>query len=394
MDFRIQILALLLTLPYTASVSADTLLLRHGGSLEADITQGNPRTGYELTTPEGIRVILSAKEVEAVKRKPKVKEFYERHVSTMPDTADAHWEVYQKCKKLGLRIEANHHLQQVYRLEPDHEPARQAGGYLKDDHGKWLLRDELQRQRGFVRYGRQWITSQEAQLRDILDQREEIRSQWKRDLMAWRKWLNGRRAEEARQNILSIEDVFATEALSTLLQREEVPLYKRWYVEVLGRLGGSANQVLLEASLSDPDVDLRELCLEQLRDVSRISAIVSLTSALNSNDPDRVNHAGYGLQFLDAKSAVRPLINALTVTQRVVVNRPNMNLGAERGGGTSFGLSQGGGKAVEERVYHNQSVLNALRHLTGEDFGFDRGKWRNWYVQHNTPTYVDLRRDW
>lgn len=375
---------------------ADILRLRNGVDLEGEWLNPdeNPRTTYEFKTPEGTQVSFSAEEVEKVTVPSDLDTKYLRAVSKMPETAAAHWKMHEICRKQQMQERADFHLRQVLRLDPDHKEARNKLGYSKDDQGRWVTQDEFLAKGGYVYRGRSWVTQQESALLDYIEQTDSARRQWKHDLQRWRKQLDGRAGAEAQQNILSINDPAAVESLSLLLSREEIPQYKRWYLDVLNRLSDtSATQALVNAALQDPDQEVRELCVSYLKGDRQSYAVVAATSSLKGNDPVLLNRAAYLLEQLNGQSGIRQLINALTTTKQTIINTPGTQAGFEKGGGGGIGFSQGGGKVRHTEIFENTGVLEALKTMTGQDFGYDKSAWRAWYIQSQTPSHVNLRRD-
>ncbi|MDA0658356.1 MAG: hypothetical protein O2931_05815 [Planctomycetota bacterium] len=388
--------AFLLTCHATLQSHADVLRLRNGINLEGEWLNPNetPLNNYIFKTPEGTQVTFAAEEVEKVTVPSDLDSKYLRAVAKMPETAAAHWKMYEICRSQKMQDRADFHLRQVVRLDPDHKEARNKLGYTKDEQGRWVTQDEFLEKGGYVYRGRSWVTQQESELLEYLEQTDNARRQWKHDLQRWRRQLDGRAGAEAQQNILSINDPAAIESLSWLLGREDVPQYRRWYLEVLNRfVDNGATQALVNTALQDPDQEVRELCVGYLKGDRQSYAIVAATSSLKGNEPALINRAAYLLEQLNGQSGIRQLINALTVTKHTIVNTPGTQAGFEKGGGGGLGFSQGGGKVRHTEVFENTGVLEALRTMTEQDFGYDKSAWRAWYIQSQTPAQVNLRRD-
>lgn len=373
---------------------ADTVLLRNGvsfaGQLESPEKTGGDQVA--LVTDSGVRLVLPKQEVTQVIPQKAIERKYADYVERMPDTSQQHWKVYQICKQYGLPAEASFHLNRVLRLEPDNEEARRVAGYIKTKSGDWITREEEFRRTGRVRYNGQWVTRQEASMRASMDHQADRRRQWKRDLIHWRNWLEGRRKDEAIQNFKNIEDPLAAEALGNLLTREEVPLYRRSFIDILGSLpNGAGSYVLLEYALEAPEEDLRLRCLEYFKSNLRNRALAHFNRALKSDDPGRVNAAGFALRELNATESIRPLIGALSVETQHVITTPEQQhtFGT---GGSGFSFKRGGKKLL--KVNHkNQRVLDALRHITDQNYDFDQDAWMRWYIAANTRRDLDLRYD-
>jgi hypothetical protein len=61
-------------------------------------------------------------------------------------------------------------------------------------------------------------------------------------------------------------------------------------------------------------------------------------------------------------------------------------------GGIGMGMGGGGPKVILYYV-HNQSVLDALVTITGQNFSFDQRAWRTWYAAQTKTPPIDARRN-
>ena len=64
--------------------------------------------------------------------------------------------------------------------------------------------------------------------------------------------------------------------------------------------------------------------------------------------------------------------------------------GGTRGGA---GMSAGGGPKIVSFNVPNQPVLDALVTITGQNYGFDKQRWRAWYASQKKTETLDARRN-
>ena len=100
------------------------------------------------------------------------------------------------------------------------------------------------------------------------------------------------------------------------------------------------------------------------------------------------------LEKLGSKAAIPELINALVTVHRETIiegGEGQYNVSIDKKG-RSGGLTIGTSKKVINNNIRNQSVLRALKRLSGEDFGFDIDAWQEWYKNQRRVTHYNSRR--
>ena len=113
--------------------------------------------------------------------------------------------------------------------------------------------------------------------------------------------------------------------------------------------------------------------------------------SLRSSSNGEVNRAAYALGELGDESVVLPLIKSIRTRHiKLVGGKGNGRINAGNGG-----VSMGQTKPKKVPYWeNNKNVLDALAKLTkAPDFGYDQGRWLEWYRRMKTPPYLDLRRD-
>jgi len=379
---------------------ADTFILESGGQIEGQWLNRDeqPPTRYQIRQG-AITLTLPLGQVrEAIRQSPAEAEYAAR-APAVADTASAQWELAEWCRKNGLKPQREIHLRRVIELEPNHQHARFALGfqYIK---GEWTTQADSRRQEGYELYRGKWRTSQEIEILESRARNELAEKEWLSRLKKWRRELDDRdKSRLARESLSAINDPIAVGPLGDYLARERVRGVKALYIDVLARINNhQAHRVLVEQALGDPDEEVFFYCLDKLVFIQPPHIAEPFIAALKDNNNVRVNRGATALGRLRDKTAISPLIDALTTTHsRVINNGP----GAEA---TTAGFANGTafmkkGDAAELQVFHiqNQPVLDALSKLTSVNFGFDQKGWRYWYAQDKvareaSQATVDTRR--
>jgi hypothetical protein len=402
-----QSFTLLLTLMscLAATARADVFVLRGGGRVEGQWSNRDesPRECYVVRTAEGATITLAASQVEQVLH-PRSEEIeYERIRPTYADTAAAQWELAEWCRKNKLLKQREVHLQRVIELEPNRADARRALGYSQVE-GKWVTREEVMLERGYQRYKGQWKLPQEIELLEGKRKHEAAQQEWFQKLKRWHGWLGGDREAQACQNIRGIADPMAVKALATGLRDDPSAPARLLYVEALANIDApEAAKSLAIASLYDPIQEVRLTCLDRLQTKTRPEVISYYVGKLKDKDNVTVNRAALGLARMKEFSTVGPLIDALVTVHKFKIakkggdNATSSTFGTGPGGGGApggGGLAMGGGPTIIRQSISNQSVLDALVILTGQNFNFDKQAWKYWYAAQKKPAEgLDARRD-
>ena len=380
-----------------AAASADVFLLNNGGQVEGLLLnpEESPRSAYIVQPREGGQLVLPADDVERFVIKSEAETRYEEVLPLIADTETGHWEMAQKCEVAGLKEQQEFHLEQVIRLNPDHEAARRALGYNRVE-GRWQRPDEYMAEQGFVRHRGAWRLPQELAIEQRERANEEQTVAWRKKIKLWRDWIvKGRdRATEGVTNMQAIRDPRAVPALAAQLRQANEPSpLKLLYIEVLAHFPehGSGIGALTYVALNEADGRVREKALDVLERTGSQVAVLAFLKVLTDNDNKMVQRAGVALGYMKRpETTTLPLIEALITEHKHTVGGGGIQPTFGSGGS---GLSMGGKPQVVKEKLKNEPVLHALAALhPGVNFGFDQEKWRAWYVQQNTPRDVNLRR--
>lgn len=389
---------LCLALSFVDPLRADTFILEQGGQIEGQWLnrEEQPLTKYEIRTG-GVTLTLPLAQVkEAIRQTPAAAE-YARRAPAAADTAQAQWELAEWCRRSGLASQREIHLRRVIELNPSHQQARYALGYVFSN-GQWTTQADSRRQEGYELYRGKWRTPQEIEILENRSRGELAEKEWLARIKRWRRELDDReKSKLAYQSLAAIKDPIAVGPIGELFRRERVRNVKTLYAEILATIRtADALKMLVEQALSDPDEEVFYYCVRKLAQLAPPHIADPFIAALKDNTNVKVNRAAIALAKIGDKSAISPLIDALITTHTQVIDTGEFTTAGFSGNSTAAAKGDG----LELKVYHvhNQPVLDALSKLTGADFGFDQRAWRYWHAQEkiakeagNPP--IDARRD-
>jgi hypothetical protein len=394
--------------------TADVFVLASGGHVDGELANPDekPRQTYVVKLTTGGQISLQADQVVEVKAvRPDVEE-YEKIRSDYPDTVEGQSSLAQWCKEHSLPTQRKAHLRRIIELDPDHAVARMLLGYKKID-GQWMTEEEWRKKEGYVKYKNEWKLPQEVKILEEKRAQELAENEWFQKIKRWRGWLGTDRSRQARENIAGIDDPKAIRALVDKLGLNKADKHgldssqeaRLLYVDALGRIHTpEAASVLAACSVEDDDREVRLTSLEQLESMKSPKIVAYYVSKLSDKKSSNamVNRAAIGLSRMKAASSVGPLIEALVTQHKQLVGSGGggggmpMSMSFPTGGTKGgIGMGMGGGGGGPKMVLYtvqNQSVLDALVVITGQNFSFDQRAWRTWYASQNKPQPIDARR--
>lgn len=387
------------------SARADVFHLKSGGRVEGELLEQTARD-YRLRTTLGT-VTVAADAVERVEAAPSPFREYEQRRAAAADTADDQTNVAKWCAEQGLAPERLRHLQRALELDPDHAAARA----------------EL----GFVRVGELWVDGRTLLPRDraagsadasdtqnqLADNPQKlaaaIQGTWRRRIYGVRVGMLDsslpQQVERGRQRIAEIKDPLAIIPLVQVLS-EGGPVCREILVEALARFPEDAATVNVAAlALADPVADIRHRAVVELarRQDSRVTA--QFRKALESGDEVLIRRAAEALGALRAAEAIPDLVNVLKGRRKMVVEVPAPRYFGALGDAFAPAITWIGSmravvhplvavnnpvtwielqrRYMQVTVFRTE-VLEALRQITGQDFGFDAVQWARWYEESRT----------
>lgn len=350
----------------------------------------------EIQVAPGIRVAIDPSKAETAKEsRPEEMEYFSR-LEKLKETAESHWEMYQWCKQNSLTAYAYQHAWRVIELEPDHSMARSALDFLRDGQG-WILRDDLMLRRGRVKDGSQWRIPEEIEkIRSETTRTEQV-TKWKRDIKAWKTdvFSGGPRASKSKAKLDAIQDPVAVGPLADQLRdADNPPEFRLLVVSLLARIGTpEAIQILINASVQDPNAKVREAALDVVKQKAPEEAANQYARLLTHENNQQVQRAATAMAALQDKRYTWQLIQALvTEHKREIKGSPNQTYGSDSAGGFSLGGSNKP-KVVMEPV-NNAPALTALTAMYPDvNFRFEENRWKLWFLEKFHPEGTDLRRD-
>ncbi len=406
--FSVSLAALLCAgLPAPHQARAEVFVLKTGGQIEGEQLNPSRERGqpYLLRTDGGVKLSLADSAVLRVIIKTDLDKQYEAFVLKLENTIEGQWNMAEWCREVGLVEQRKRHLNAVIALDPNHADARRALGYQRFG-SRWLTQEEHMQSQGYVRYKGSWRLKQEIEIDSRQTQQELAVKKLRKDIRLWFEQLasGGRYADSAGRNLTAINQPEAAPALAEVLgDTQQSRSIRQRALEMLTKLPpGLASATLVRIALNDPDANLRDDCLDELKRQGPHTVLPAFLSELKSKDNARVNRAAECLERLGDKSATLPLINALVTEHKFAVQQggapgsmsttfsPSGSGGSGPGGGMAMG---GKAKIVTERL-KNPSVRAALMALNPEATNnqYDTPAWRDWYSQAQTTSSIDLRR--
>ena len=386
---------------FSPPVQAEVFLLRTGGRVEGEWLnpQRTQSEDYRLRNTAGLQLTLAGSTVTRVLTTSNVQKQYEELLHKAPATVDGHWKLAEWCKDAGLTAQRKFHLEQIIKLEPDHEEARLVLGYGRFPNGGWMTPDDYMQRQGYVKYRGAWKLPQEIEIEARVRDFELADKQWRKQLKIWiDNYVEGRkRIAEAVQGIKTIRDPAAASALSTALEDDKLPKDVRLMcLEAIGNLPeGAAMSSLIKLALHDPDEGLRDRCLMEIKRQGAYRAVPAFIKELGSKDNKVVKRAAIGLHLLGDVTATKPLIEALVTKHKFVKQGSPGQMSASFGGGGDGlgGMSMGQKTQVFNFDIQNEEALAALASLhPGVNFGYDEAAWKRWFMSSKATLAPDLRR--
>ncbi|MBL8851350.1 MAG: HEAT repeat domain-containing protein, partial [Planctomycetaceae bacterium] len=325
------------------------------------------------------------------------------------------------CKANSLRDQRAEQLLLLLDVEPDHEEARGILGH-KLHNGKWLTRDEWYAARGYVPHEGKWVTLQE---RDLLMKSEGERAAetaWYPKIRQWYNWASGRnpqRMAEARANFDAVTDPDAVPALVNFLGGNNDAQVRLLCVQLLGQMAGPKPvEPLVRKSLYDDEHAVRIAARQAIHEDQYSLALEHYVPELKSDSNTVIQRAAVAIRDMGDMTCVPYLIQALVTHHRWKIEVPSNNTQSFTvgpNGEVGMGNGQTGwlppevqGLAATGQLPYgaiilqpnqprttrvvtikgdvkNADVLEALKKLTGQDFGYNKRQWEVWYqTQANT----------
>lgn len=356
------------------------------------------RQVYSVAVDDGVYVQIPASELATNGHEPlsEPRKLYEELVPAQPKTIEAQLKLVQTVagREFQLTDVVKALREYCVDLAPNESTIRTIAGYSQDRNGRWKKKNEIMiENRGMVHDGRGYRFPEDIAMEREQEERAKQIADATKELVRWHSIVTNRYSKpnsrayiEALQGIRSIQDPLATETMIGYLQDKKLSVSMRlMYVGLLARLANpAAAGAIAQAAMEDPSDQVRNACIDVVRNTGRPLAISILVGYLSSPNNSQINRAANALAQLDAKEAVLPMINALVTRHKVTEGSDRMDVG---NGGLNLG------KKETQRDFENVEVRGALSTITGQTFGYDRKTWLEWFAQRYAAPAGDLRRD-
>lgn len=398
----------LIALPLCAH--AQVVQLANGGQLDAAVKQDSEvaANGQVELVVEGVgSVVLASHQVQQVESPKVTEDEYFDYAADFTDTVGDQWKLAKWCQIQQLQLPFERHARRVLELDPNYLPARKALGYERRD-GKWVSREEIMTERGYIRYEGRWMTMQQAALQVAQQRQKQKLIDWKLRLHRWRQQLGKSSAPEVQIDLTTLEDPDAIPGLIQLLGDEFDQELAFAYLETLGRMNTPMSRsFLMENAVFQNNPIYREKCLKEVLAQRDPQMVEYFANHLKSYDNTIVNRAAYVLAQLDYPTAVFPLASALqtphlashssryTYFYTSLAPEKRFDIDGPKASYRMLTLAEFLGRsrnAYDIVRVQNQGVHLALMQLTdGQDFGYNPAAWKEWYQQVHAPKSPTIR---
>lgn len=401
----------------------DVIQLKNGGEIRGTldrVTSAPKSPQVTIHSVAGATITVAREEIDAIQlRSPPVEEYVSRS-RLIPHTVEAHQTLADWCVSRQLKAQRAEQLELLLELEPENELAHRSLGHVKQD-GQWMTRDEQMTRQGYVLHEGKYITRVERDLLEKTSADREAEQKWFPKVKQWVGWLgdrDSRRVQEGLQLLRSIRDPDATAALANYMSEHQNPDYRLLFVQVAANLPGpKPARPLSRNLLHDPHSGVFQAALSAIRKEQQLEIVKYCLPGLRDASNDVVRRAAIVLGRFGDQRVVPELIDALVTTHRyktqVPDTRGDVTFGTAANGSTTM-LPSGGamtpgnvemlsrlgqlpfGYTVNDTQprrmrtvtvktnVRNSEVLDALKGLTQQDFGYDQRDWQRWWTIHQS----------
>lgn len=403
----------------TSDGRGDVIQLRNGGEIRGEIDRQSVRDGGPLTitTLSGSEIVVERDAFTQYAFRPVRIEEFESRLRRIEPSVEAYWELVEWCAQQRMTPQRNECLERIIELNPNHAEARRLLDHV-EFKGEWMTREEMMRERGFVKYRNRYITEQELALIEKTQSEREQEREWQNRIRQWSGWLYGShpaRAEEALLSLQNLKEPAAITGLVNVFQNHPDKQGRQLLVQVLSQMDHTATIGPLAAqAVFDSDPEIRYLAANSIPERFHPTASERIALNLRHKDNAIVRRAAEALKVVGGEASIDDLIDALVTQHTVTVHVPvqeaftlNTNTGnlasaqpvippnvelMYRAGQLPYGYQVAQPPVVKTRAVKyqvaasNEEALVALQMLTGENFGFDERSWRIWFASRKNQS--------
>jgi hypothetical protein len=359
----------LATFSAVAEGRADRIQLRGGGEVKGVVVKdaSHPQQVMVQTETGSKPVAFQKTQVVGVIKESSVLDDYFTRRDKIEATGEAQYQFGSWCEQHKLSGLAQVHYQRAVELDKTHAAAHKKLGHVLYNE-TWLTYDALREAQGMVKVKGRWVSRQKQD--QLANQGVEKADQgsWSRRIkILYRKLSSGSNDErtDAERQLAAIQDPAAIPGLVKILGMGTDGDRAR-LAHILGAIAGPvAQDALVTRVLSEPDVAVRKVALDELIRRKESDTSSRFGRALRSEDPIVLGRAAWALAGLGVKAAVPKLVPLLVQVERKTYYDPaagsgggNMNVtfGQVVGApglpatGANAGAAGGGG-FVTQRAY-------------------------------------------
>lgn len=403
----------LLALAGGPTARADVFFLSGGGTIEGELVQYK---GDQMVIKVGSGTVSVNKSMVArVEQGPSPAEQYDARAARLDPTADAHVELARWCEDKLLSRQAREHYLAALKLDPDHAAVRSRLGFVKAGD-QWVARREALQARKAA------AAAQKPPDHNLVYRRKQWRRQFQKlNAGPLSAWLYSDEAQQARQQVVALTDPAAVEPLLEVFGKVEAAEKRQMLVEALAHIGGDeAALALVDVLTRDPDDGVAAKARVALADIESDTALLKMNNLARTGNELARNRVALALADTGSRgmTGVPHLIrNLITREERIIHHEPTESqrswfasgthsayvsdlepVVAEAAVGWNPVISYLVAGAVldvkatmqpwKEHVWvtvRHPDALDALRRITGQDFGWDIRAWQRWYYTVYVP---------
>ncbi len=405
---------------------ADLVRLKNGGEVRGTLVKGSDKThDPELTVVSfaGATITVPRSEVDSVQMRSATVEEYVTRSREIPHTIEAHQQLADWCSSRQLKAQRVEQLEHLLELDPDNEVTHRSLGHVRQN-GEWMSREESMAKQGYVLHKGKWITHLELELLEKTGAERAAEQVWFPKVKQWTGWLGGRdprRVAEGLQNLRSIDDPDAVSALWNYLGQQQNPEYRQLFVQVAGQLKGlKPVRRLSQEMLAEGNEQIFRLALDTIDADQKTEVVKYCLPGLKDKSNDVVQRAAIVIGKFGDERVIPDLIDALITTHRYKISVPDTS------GDIGFGVASNGvptmlpsgnmaiipsniemmsrlgqlpfGYTVNDPTptrmrtvnvktdVRNTQVLEALKGITQQNFGYDQRDWQRWWTLKRAAT--------
>ena len=372
----------------------DQLQLKSGASLSGivGVVPEDRSEPVSFESSEGDSMLIDRTLISKIEKADAVAQRYNDAVDRMKDNAQSHRDMITWCEeqergRIRFKSQILFHRKRILLFEPDDRATRSKLGYkLLKDEDRWVNEDQFWAQQG---YNSKKDSKLYVEMLDKLEANDELLNAKRKKFSRWQRNLRRMSQREAVDGLVAISDPQIMPEIYKKFSETKDKRVRAVYAEVFATARPTTSAAIKGLVTAVMD-DRSDIALDYLQQdgFNRKQVAAELAKFLTSSDNRRIQRAGYALGELESTHAILALSQVLITRHQT--SAATQNSGATRTQGNAGGESfQFGNKDATFADFPNEAVLNALKKITGQDFGYSEKAYQKWYV--DTFTHVSLK---